>query len=285
MKTKALLLRLTWLALAFLTPQAQAEMTYAQMLEEVRDYKLPVTNADFDKRSLRWDFAANDQTLYVFDQSMSMRSIRPGHDTDVSEVSTQMNLELRKSGDTASWHAVGDNKADFTIRIGDKTQQGSQAIPAFVLDGYLPTGNFIVPEIGESISMQLWFILPTEAVGLGQTISEPARFPTTINKQQVYGHGQQTWTVSRTVECGDSVCLELDIDLDTSKLVLPENITNKLKVDASIIGASKGYFDIKNNRFFGFKGAFSIHLKLYTLASDPVMGMAMDTIFRVKEQP
>lgn len=283
MKNKTLVWSVSAL-MCLVSPLANADMD--AMITEVQDYVLPQEYFRYETQALRWDFSKSNHVQYNYDQDLNIRMFGEGLKRDQS-VSASVGLELKKDGDHARWQSIGDGLANITITDDGQVQKQQQLLPAFVLDGYTESGEFLNPLVAESMAMQTWFILPEAQLEFGEWVYQPLKYPVNVQNEQVYGTGKIGWMISNWVPCNDSKCVQIEMDykIENEDFDVPEHIKDKMIVQADLLGTGRAFFDVENKRFFGYKGALSLHLYLLDFDKKPILGFAMDSIIRVEEKP
>ena len=275
--------------------------TESPLEEEVDEVAYKKVDPPSEAPVFRWDFSKpNVVHQYAYEQvgrskadMLSSFVSKPGGMEQ--EMSAKGLLLIKSQGDSTAILVLKNLKMSMGMDINEsESKTMEQQMPPIVVQGMKEDGSCPFGNSDQELFLKMLFPLPEKALKVGESVDMPAQMLFNAMGSVLQVTGRSRITLTRYVEIDDSICAELNVDTDISKLDVPTEMIGEYKASAK--GTSVFYFDISNRAFVS--GTTDMILQFSVDAPMPQikiqgedtsgipkrieMSMAMDSLISVK---
>jgi hypothetical protein len=237
--------------------------------KDLSSKEYPAATTPEGKQKFNWDFSKKHKYIYDYSQKMKMASSM-GIGQDVNATAK---LTVKAKGDKTADVILNEFDAESSI-------MGGVSMPAQAYQGMTEDSNIPGAAASQDEMIRLLFPLPAKALLVGESDAVPGKMPFNAMGSLLWVKGETKLTLKEYVTVGGHTCARFDVDIDISKMDVPEELTGEYK--CSMKGRGAVYYDVEDRCLHSAQMAIVMSMRVAAgeesaLGAMP-MAMDMDTL-------
>lgn len=228
------------------------EQKQSRFLKEISLKQYPEAQPIIPPPQMRWDFSGDRIYSYKLNQKVIMQMtsniLRQNTPNDETTMNTSGSLQIKSQQNGTARIVFEDLKADMQDSKAESTNgMKMQNTSTSVIQGFNEDSTFKENALSGQIGLGFLFTLPPRPIAQGETAEIPVKLPFSAMGSVLEVQGTVALRLVRYVTINNHTCVQLDSDIDISKIDVPPEV--KGKHEMFVRGKATSFFDVQERQF------------------------------------